>query len=69
MRAAEGAEGPVGRAESLISCLVGVIALRSSRLFDSLTARSPEAVGAVLETAAQSAPEQASHAATPVETP
>ncbi|GHB73879.1 hypothetical protein GCM10010377_75380 [Streptomyces viridiviolaceus] len=51
--AADGAEDPVARAEVLISCLVGVIALRSSGLFDGLSALSPEAIGAMLESAAQ----------------
>jgi AcrR family transcriptional regulator len=68
--AAEGAQDPVGRAEALISCLVGVIALRSSGLFDSLSAMSPEAVGAILETAAQSAHERAPHvSSSPAEKP
>ncbi|WP_326761678.1 TetR family transcriptional regulator [Streptomyces phaeochromogenes] len=68
--AAEGLQNPAGQAELLISCLVGVIALRSSGLFDSLSAMSPEAVGAILETAAQSAHERAPHTAgSPVEEP
>lgn len=66
--AAEGAGDPVGQAEALISCLVGVIALRSSGLFDGLSAMSPEAVGAILSTAAQSAHERAPQASdSPVE--
>ncbi|MFG2205645.1 TetR/AcrR family transcriptional regulator [Streptomyces sp. NPDC048638] len=51
--AAEGADDPVARAEVLISCLVGVIALRSSGQFDGLSAMSPEAIGTILESAAQ----------------
>ncbi|RFU83890.1 TetR/AcrR family transcriptional regulator [Streptomyces triticagri] len=51
--AAEGHEDPAGRAEVLISCLVGVIALRSSNLFEGLASMTPEAIGAVLEAAAQ----------------
>ncbi|MER5805767.1 TetR/AcrR family transcriptional regulator [Streptomyces mirabilis] len=60
--ASEGTEDPVGRAEVLISCLVGVIALRSSGLFDGLSAMSPEVVGAILETATQSGHKRAPHA-------
>ncbi|MCX5095894.1 TetR/AcrR family transcriptional regulator [Streptomyces sp. NBC_00365] len=60
--AAEGAEDPVGRAEVLISCLVGVIALRSSGLFDELSAMTPEAIGAILETATHSGQERTPHA-------
>lgn len=51
--AAEGADDPVGRAEVLISCLIGVIALRSSTLFDGLSAMNPDTIGAILEAAAQ----------------
>ncbi|MFB7931867.1 TetR/AcrR family transcriptional regulator [Streptomyces sp. NPDC056039] len=51
--AAEGAEDPVGQAEVLISCLIGVIALRTSNLFEGLSAMGPEAIGAILEAAAQ----------------
>ncbi|MEV6126471.1 TetR family transcriptional regulator [Streptomyces violaceusniger] len=59
--AAEGADDPVGRAEVLISCLIGVIALRSSNLFDGLSAMSPEAIGVILEAAVQAHAEQAPH--------
>ncbi|WP_342634373.1 TetR/AcrR family transcriptional regulator [Streptomyces himastatinicus] len=51
--AAEGADDPAGRAEVLISCLIGVIALRTSNLFEDLSSMSPEAIGATLEAAAQ----------------
>ncbi len=51
--AAEGADDPVARAEVLISCLIGVIALRTSSLFEGLSAMSPEGIGAILEAAAQ----------------
>ncbi|MFD4985548.1 TetR/AcrR family transcriptional regulator [Streptomyces sp. NPDC058374] len=51
--AAEGADDPGARAEVLVSCLVGVIAMRSSGLFDDLAALSPETVGAMLESAAR----------------
>ncbi|RII14242.1 putative DNA-binding transcriptional regulator [Streptomyces sp. YIM 130001] len=54
----EGHEDPVGRAEVLISCLVGVIALRSSNVFEGLASMSPEAIGAVLEAAAQASEER-----------
>ncbi|AEM84053.1 TetR/AcrR family transcriptional regulator [Streptomyces violaceusniger] len=56
---AEGADDPVGRAEVLISCLIGVIALRSSALFEGLSAMRPEAIGAILEAAAQTPTERA----------
>jgi AcrR family transcriptional regulator len=49
----EGAEDATARAEVLISCLVGVIALRSSGHFDGLSEMSPEAIGAILESATQ----------------
>ncbi|WP_435225746.1 TetR/AcrR family transcriptional regulator [Streptomyces sp. Tue6028] len=58
---ADGCADPVGRAEVLISCLVGVIALRSSGLFDSLSTMPPEAVGSILQSATQAhtpAPQQ-----------
>ncbi|WP_406143725.1 TetR/AcrR family transcriptional regulator [Streptomyces sp. NBC_01012] len=51
--AAEGADDPEARAEALISCLVGVIAMRSSGLFDGLSAMPPETIGAILEAAVQ----------------
>ncbi|MFI0774948.1 TetR family transcriptional regulator [Streptomyces sp. NPDC021212] len=51
--AAEGADDPVGRAEVLISCLIGVIALRTSSSFERLSAMRPEEIGAILEAAAQ----------------
>ncbi|MEU0843804.1 TetR family transcriptional regulator [Streptomyces sp. NPDC005962] len=51
--AAEGADDPVGRAEVLISCLIGVIALRTSPSFERLSAMRPEEIGAILEAAAQ----------------
>ncbi|WP_326761721.1 hypothetical protein OHB35_44775 [Streptomyces phaeochromogenes] len=38
---------------SRIACLVGIIALRSSGHFDGLSAMPPDAVGAILEAAAQ----------------
>lgn len=50
---AEGTDDATARAEVLISCLVGVIALRSSGHFDGLSAMSPEAIGAILDSAAQ----------------
>ncbi|GAA1132419.1 hypothetical protein [Streptomyces javensis] len=51
--AAEGADDPVGRAEVLIACLIGVIALRTSTSFERLSAMRPDEIGAVLEAAAQ----------------
>ncbi|MFI6377056.1 helix-turn-helix domain-containing protein [Streptomyces sp. NPDC050546] len=51
--AAEGADDPTGRAEVLISCLIGVIALRTSTGFERLSAMRPEESGAILEAAAQ----------------
>ncbi|KIX79901.1 TetR family transcriptional regulator, partial [Streptomyces sp. MBRL 601] len=49
--AEEGAGDPDARAEVLVSCLAGVIALRSSGLFPHLAALSPETIGAMLESA------------------
>ncbi|WP_030696916.1 TetR/AcrR family transcriptional regulator [Streptomyces albidoflavus] len=58
--AGEGAEDPDARAEVLVSCLAGVIALRSSGLFPHLATLSPETIGAMLESAALAqAPETA----------
>ncbi|WP_446045655.1 TetR/AcrR family transcriptional regulator [Streptomyces olivaceus] len=51
--ASEGSDDPEGRAEVLISCLVGIIALRSSGLFRALSAVPPETIGAILEAAAE----------------
>ncbi|MER6054265.1 TetR/AcrR family transcriptional regulator [Streptomyces albidoflavus] len=50
--AEEGAEDPKARAEVLVSCLAGVIALRSSGLLPHLATLSPETIGAMLESAA-----------------
>ncbi|MEU6573680.1 TetR family transcriptional regulator [Streptomyces sp. NPDC046805] len=46
--AAEGVSDPAMRAETLMACLVGVIALRSSGMFAALSAASPEQLSSLL---------------------
>ncbi|WP_122614706.1 TetR/AcrR family transcriptional regulator [Streptomyces sp. Tu 4128] len=52
----EGAADPVAKAEVLIACVVGVLALRPTGLFDGLSAISPEEVGTILDSAIQALP-------------
>ncbi|MGW6249607.1 TetR/AcrR family transcriptional regulator [Streptomyces roseolus] len=54
--AASGADDPVAGAETLVACLAGVIALRTSGLFDGLSRLDPAVVGHVLEAAARAWP-------------
>ncbi|MFC8011087.1 TetR/AcrR family transcriptional regulator [Streptomyces cinereoruber] len=56
-----GADDPVAGAEVLVACLVGVISLRTSGLFDGLSRVDPEVVGAVLESAARAWPAVATY--------
>ncbi|MFF7333964.1 TetR family transcriptional regulator [Streptomyces sp. NPDC008150] len=52
---AEGVPDPDGTAETLVACLMGVIAMRPGGLFPALTRADPETVGALLHAAARSA--------------